>query len=138
MNHIIPRLIPRNQYIYNHIEKLYKKNIFIIWKKISISEWYDTFNNHTTTWLLFSLKNELLLYMTYHIYIFKEKLLKSTRKLNTSIQKKKKHSLAKPNHYTFLQPVFPTLLCGFDFALSHLKNNSSTILYHCNDTNPNT
>jgi hypothetical protein len=30
MNHIIPRLIPRNQYIYNHIEKLYKKNIFII------------------------------------------------------------------------------------------------------------
>jgi hypothetical protein len=92
MNHIIPRLIPRNQYIYNHIEKLYKKNIFIIWKKISISEWYDTFNNHTTTWLLFSLKNELLLYMTYHIYIFKEKLLKSTRKLNTSIQKKKKNT----------------------------------------------
>jgi hypothetical protein len=30
MNHIIPRLIPRNQYIYNYIEKLYKKNIFII------------------------------------------------------------------------------------------------------------
>jgi len=30
--------------------------------------------------------------MTYHIYIFKEKLLKSTRKLNTSIQKKKKNT----------------------------------------------
>lgn len=33
MNHIIPRLIPRNQYIYNHIEKLYKKKHFYYMKK---------------------------------------------------------------------------------------------------------
>jgi hypothetical protein len=70
-NHIIPRLIRKYQYIYNHIEKLYIKKHFYYMKKISISEWYDAFNNHTTT-LLFLLKNNLFLYMTYHIYFFKK------------------------------------------------------------------
>jgi hypothetical protein len=37
-NHIIPRLIRKYQYIYNHIEKLYIKKHFYYMKKISISE----------------------------------------------------------------------------------------------------